>query len=316
MSFIFNITVDATDYENPIINDANEYPVHNRVLVVDSATNSLVTDTLTLTGYTLITALKQAKALRLNGTNYTNAVYGVKDVYQDGLDTVIKFYDDLPENEANLAIEILQQTDQTNNKAVHRPDWCLLAYVTHKQSAGDVDMVIDNTTPNTVDSWTFETDDGGWFVVNIYAIPRFDDLEDNAAQIYNADDLIFEIVSEEIVFYKSLIDSNDQALSNDAAWEELAEDPTLAELAASIETDSDTKTEQYIANAFIDQKLKKLIDDINIKADCSCLDVCEFAASLKLSIYKEQIDSLILRKNFTEAQKTYEKAIQLAQDNA
>jgi len=311
MAFIFNISVDSSDAKNPIIKDNNTYPLHNAIVTVETSSNTLSGAVLTLTGYTLDTPLSRAKVLRINGGDYEDKVVGVKSVVQSGSDVVITLFDAQPDSATNLTVVIMQQLDNTNQRAINRPDWSLISYLVAKPSLGDIIVNLVNTAPVTADQWTFETDDGGWHLLDMYAIPRFS----NTARSYDNLDVVFEIESTVAVFYVSKVDSNDDALSVTESWTALTAATLEAALIAAIEAESTNEIAVYKANLFLDQKLNELVDDIFVKIDCKCLEVCDFPDAMKLSIYQNQISSLLTRRNYTKAQLSYEKAIQLAQDS-
>lgn len=316
MAFVFNIQIDATDPENPVIKDKNNYPLLDKIYILNNSTNSITGNVLTLTGYTLAGSdLEGAQMIRLNGEGYSNDFFAIKDVSQSGADTLITFYEDISGTVGSIEVAAVKwSTNGDDEIAISRNTWLMLCYVTHKPSAGDIDMPVDNSLPRTADQWAISFDDGGWIIISIYAVPRFDNLENGSANSYVENDVVFEIENDELKVYKSLVNSNTDALSETNSWEDITEDYRQSVVESS-ELESTGTVESYVANAFIDQKLTNMIDTINTKIDCSCLDVCEFPVNLKLSMYKEQIKSLIARKNWTKAQESYEKALDLAQNN-
>jgi len=321
MSFIFNINIDASDAENPIIKDVNTYPVHDIVRVVNNTPNPGVGDTITLEDYTANADIKKAKVGKFTGAALVSEVLGIKDIFQTGVgdaDAAIELYDSLSQSIVDIEVELLYQSDNTNQEAINRPEWVLFSYLTAKPSAGDVSVDLVNTSSQTASEWTFNTDDGGWFVLKIYAIRRFDNSTDGSAAEYSEDDLVFEIQSDLVVVYRSLVDSNAAALDDEDSWAivQTATDVDVLTRAQTAVTAESSTVDEYVANIFISRKLEDYIDDMAIKADCKCLDVCDFPDLLKLSMYNEQIKALITRKNYTKAQETYEKALQLAQNNS
>jgi hypothetical protein len=311
MSYPFNISVDASNPEIPIIKDANTYPLFDAIVTVASASNTLSGNLLTLTSYTLDTVLSKAKVLRINGGTYDNKVVGVKAIAQSGVDVVITLFDSQADDATDLVIVILQKLSNTDQRGVNRPDWSLISYLVSKPSAGDIVVDLVNTAPLTASQWSFAAEDGGWYLLDMYAIPRYS----NTGKSYDALDVVFEIESTVAVFYVSIVDSNVDALSVTASWTVLTAETLEAALIAAIEAVSTNEIAVYKANLFIDQKLNELVDDIFVKIDCKCLDVCDFPDAMKLSIYQNQISSLLTRTNYSKAQLSYEKAIQLAQDS-
>ena len=325
MAFKFNFSVNQTVVENPVLKDLNEYPLFDSAITLDSATNSvdLLTEPklLVLTGYTIVPFLSTTRLIRVT-TQGGNVYYvTVKKVVTNGADVEIWAYDAFEESFDNATIEMLRLLGNTSvNEAVPRNLYATVLFLTHKPTDGDssIDLSQDNLKFREGSEWPFVTDNGGWFILEAYAVERYRDSDSTGPVSYQQHEIVFELDNNgKVIFYRSLVNSNTDALTETLSWDAypLDEFPTQEEFSNAVNlVTNGSYLDSYIANIFVDRKLELLRNELSLKVACDCVDACDIPELLKIAMYEQQISTLVEFSNFTTAQNNYEKALELAQD--
>lgn len=323
--FPFNFTLSQTDVENPVLTDANTYPVaQNEIQLPDAGSNSVEANSLLrflLIGSGQTTGVEASKLIKFNAGANTG-IWNIIDSYvstdqlfkmfrASGVDATVDATSRDISYFSNAGDESTQLTGRVYDRTIHAHN----LYITAKPSAGDVVVELVEYDALTGSEFTWNTDDGGWHIIESYMVKIWMNPANGFIRNYKIGEVTWNYVDDEVLYYRSLVNDNSALLSDDTKWE--AFQLTQASLAAAYllqDLDADDLIHYYAANVFLNKKLNTLVSEIWVRSGCNCSDPCKFPNELKLSMMQQQIYALIDVKNYSKAQQVYEVALELAQN--